>query len=259
MRELIGLLLPEMVGLAVTPAAVVACLLLLSSSHPWRNVAVFAGVFACVYAAVAALIWGVGDAAGASDDHQDTVRGWVSLALGLLFLLGAAASGLRRSGGSLPSRGAAPRIRAVDDVSGGTDALPRPAADLATAAAPGADEQVPGWVRQLRDPAPRLVVTSALVLSVVNPNVAILASGIGVVMTAEVSGSTQLVGVILLLSSSMADFVVPALIFAFAGARGRQGLVAATSWLVRHNRAIGVGVLIFFGLLFSSRGFSVLG
>jgi len=55
----------------------------------------------------------------------------------------------------------------------------------------------------------------------------------------------------------MADFVVPAVLFGVAGATGRERLRAATRWLVRHNRQIGNGVLVFFGVLFASRGLAV--
>lgn len=58
----------------------------------------------------------------------------------------------------------------------------------------------------------------------------------------------------LLLLGSSRPFVVPTLVFVLAGEPGRRWLRSATRWLLGHNRAIGVGVLLVFGLLFVGRG-----
>lgn len=217
-------LLPEMVGLAITPAAIVATLVLLGSSHPWRNVALFGGAFLVVYSVIAGIAWAVGSGSGPSEDANGTVRGWVSLVLGLLFLAGAVVPWLRSRSSPHPASAEGP----------------------------------PAWVQRLADPPWRLVAGAGLVLSLLNPNVAILASGLGIVLTADVTHAQRLVGTGLLLASSMADFVVPSALFAISGVGGRERLRHATQWLVAHNRQIGNGVLVFFGVLFASRGVAVL-
>ncbi len=222
MGDLVGQLLPEMLGLVVTPAAVVGSLLLLGSSRPWRNLSVFAATFLFVYTALAAIVWSLGRAAGASSDSSTTVKGWVSIALGTLFLAGGVATWIR-------SR------------------HPEPAA-------PTESPAPPGWASRLVDPPVSLVLSAGLLLSIANPNVAILASGVGVVLTAGVDGGDELVGILLLLGSSMIDFVVPAVAFAVTGPRGRAVLRLATRWLLSHNQVIGVMVLVAFGLLFLGRG-----
>lgn len=215
MWELAAQLVPEMVGLVVTPAAVIACLMLLGSSHPFRNVAALGGSFLVVYAVISAAVLAAGDAGDAS--AGDSARGWVSAVVGVLFLVGGLWSWLR------------PGHRRV----AGSE---------------------PGWVARLGDPPLRLVVGLGLVLAVVNPNVAILASGLVVVVTAGFSTSEQAGGVVLLLAASVLDFVVPTLVFVLAGSRGRRGLRRATGWLLDHNHVIGIVVLVVFGLLFIGRG-----
>lgn len=228
MGELAGQLLPEMVGLSVTPAAIVACLLLLGSSRPFRNVALLAAPFLIVYGAMSVAALAVGQTADVGGDDPSTTRGWLSVVVGVVFLAAALAS-WRRS----------PERTAVPASTGATE--PETVAE-------------PGWVSRLRDPSPRLVLGAGLLLSVVNPNVAILASGLGIVVTADATLGVQAGGVVLLLSASMVDFVVPTLVFVLAGERGRGWLRSATSWLLDHNRAIGIGVLLVFGALFVGRG-----
>ncbi|SDD60041.1 Sap, sulfolipid-1-addressing protein [Nocardioides lianchengensis] len=217
--ELATQLVPEMLGLLVTPAAVVACLLLLGSSHPFRNVAALAGSFLAVYAGVSVLVLALGEAAGTTTDDPSTARGGISLGAGVLFLAAGAWSWAHS-----PARTGSP----------------------------------PGWVVRLRDPAPRLVVGAGLLLAAVNPNIAILASGLGIVLTSDAGTGARLGGVGLLLAASMLDFAVPTLVFVVAGRRGRRWLRDATGWLLAHNRAIGVVVLVAFGLLFVGRGLAQL-
>ncbi|MER7604781.1 GAP family protein [Nocardioides sp. NPDC127503] len=225
MWELVGQLLPEMVGLAVTPAAIVACLLLLGSSYPFRNVVALAVPFLAVYGVLSIIALVAGRAADAASGDPSTTRGWMSVVAGGIFLTVAAMSWLRRPAG-------------------------RPAA-RATHRATTAE---PGWVSQLRDPSVRLVLVAGLLLAIVNPNVAILASGLGIVVTADVGLGAQVVGIALLLAASMIDFIVPVLVFVAAGERGRGWLRSATRWLLAHNHVIGIVVLVAFGVLFVGRG-----
>lgn len=253
-------LVPEMLGLAVTPAAVIACLLLLGSSHPARNVSALASVFFAAYAAFAAAVLVAGHAAEADGASQAMVRGWASLTVGVLFLAGAVYShwhARRRPAAALlakveakqsgdgASRGSRPAPGSPDpptdrDAPAGTDGTD------------GTDE--PAWAGMLRDPPLKLVATAGLLIAVLNPNVAILVSGLGIVLTAEVPTSQQAFGVAFLLAASMVDFAVPVLIFVMAGKAGRAWLQTVTAWLLAHNHVIGIVVLAAFGTLFTVRG-----
>jgi threonine/homoserine/homoserine lactone efflux protein len=229
--DLVATLAPEMVGLAVTPAAVIACLMLLGSSHPYRNVACLAGVFLAVYGTICLAVVAAGRATDTSTDDPSAAHGWVGLVVGILFLVGGVASWLRPP--RLPATSVTPRDGSSDPV------------------------QLPGWAARLQDPSVKLVLVVGLVLAVLNPNVAILASGLTVVVTRS-SGAEELLGVALLLSGSMVDFVLPTLAFAVSGEGGRGRLRGATRWLVVHNHVIGIVVLVAFGFLFVGRGLAQL-
>ncbi|TQF74924.1 hypothetical protein FK531_02350 [Rhodococcus spelaei] len=84
MGELVLLLIPEMIGLIITPAAIAGCVLLLQSNNPIRNALAFAGAFLFVYTMIglAALAGGAGDPSATSQ----TVSHWIGLTVGLLFL-----------------------------------------------------------------------------------------------------------------------------------------------------------------------------
>ncbi|WP_280232907.1 GAP family protein [Nocardia cyriacigeorgica] len=85
MGELFVLLLPEMIGLLITPGAVAGTVLLLQSRHPIRNAASFAAAFLLVYTqiAVAALLGGATDPGATSKN----VSHWAGLIVGLLFIV----------------------------------------------------------------------------------------------------------------------------------------------------------------------------
>lgn len=232
MWELAGQLLPEMVGLAVTPAAVAACLLLLGSSHPYRNVVALAVPFLAVYGVLSIIALVAGQVTDAASDDPSTTRGWLSIVVGVIFLALAARSWLRS------------QQRPAD---GASSARGSHRAAIAE----------PAWASRLRDPSVGLVLVAGLLVAVVNPNMAILASGLGIVVTAEASLGVQLGGIALLLAASMIDFVVPMLVFVAAGERGRGWLRDATSWLLAHDRAIGIIVVLAFGVLFVGRGIAL--
>lgn len=221
MGDLLAQLVPEIIGLAVTPAAIVACLLLLGSHRPYRNVAVFGGTVLVLYA----ILGGIALVAGRSVDAQETadattVRGWIGLVVGLLFLAGGVATVAGRP-------------------------APRPE---------GAGDRTPGWARRLASPRVPTLVGVAVVLALVNPNVAIFFSGLGTVVTADVAVEEQVVGVLILVVASVLDYVVPTVLYAVTGVPGRHRLHALRAWLVRNDRPIGAAVLLVFGLMFTTRG-----
>jgi threonine/homoserine/homoserine lactone efflux protein len=221
MAELLAQLVPEILGLAATPAAIVACLLLLGSHRPYRNVAVFGGTVLVLYSLLGAVAIVVGRSANAHETEEaTTVRDWIGLVVGLLFLIVGVLTVVRRP-------------------------PPRPE---------GAAEQLPAWARKLASPKPATLVGVAVVLALVNPNVAILFSGVGAVVAADVSAGTQAVGVLVLVLASVLDYVLPTVFYAVTGLPGRHRLHAMRSWLVRNDRAVGAAVLLVFGTMFTVRG-----
>ncbi|WP_405181394.1 GAP family protein [Nocardia sp. NBC_01377] len=84
MSELFGQLVPEMIGLFITPAAVVGCVLLLQSGNAVRNAFSFGAAFLLVYLQIGL----AGLLGGATDPHatSTTVAHWVGFLVGLMFL-----------------------------------------------------------------------------------------------------------------------------------------------------------------------------
>jgi threonine/homoserine/homoserine lactone efflux protein len=225
MGELLAQLVPEIVGLAATPAAIVACLLLLGSHRPYRNVAIFGGTVLVLYSFLGAVALAAGRSVEAQATQEaTTARDWLGLVIGLLFLVGGVVALVRQP-------------------------PPRP-----EGRPEGAGEQVPGWARRLAAPTPATLVGVALVLALVNPNVAIFFSGVGAVVAADVTVGEQVLGILVLVLASVLDYVVPTVLYAVAGIPGRHRLEAMRSWLVRNDRMIGAVVLLAFGLMFTARG-----
>ncbi|MEV0077943.1 GAP family protein [Nocardia neocaledoniensis] len=86
MGGLLIMLLPEIVGLMITPGAVIGCVLLLRSREPVRNASMLGTGFLVVYflVALAAVLGGASDPA-ATSARSSAVAG---LVVGLLFLAG---------------------------------------------------------------------------------------------------------------------------------------------------------------------------
>lgn len=225
MGGLLAQLVPEIIGLAATPAAIVACLLLLGSNRPYRNVVVFGGTVLMLYGLLGAMALAAGRAAGTHEtDDPSTVRGWIGLVVGVLFLAGGVVTVARR-----------PQQRPE-----------------------GAGERTPAWASKLRDPTPLTLAGVAVVLALVNPNVAIFVSGVGSVVTADLPVGQQAVGVLVLVVASVLDYVLPTVFYAVTGLPGRRQLHAVRSWLLAHDRAIGAGVFLVFGAAFTARALTQL-
>ncbi|MFI2489039.1 GAP family protein [Promicromonospora kroppenstedtii] len=221
MGDLLVQLAPEFIGLAMTPAAIIACFLLLGSDRPYRNVAVFGGTVVIVYAVIGAAALAAGRAAGTHQTEEPAaIRGWIGLGVGLLFLAGGVAS-------AVPRRADRPRESGA------------PAPDLAT---------------RLAHPRLPTLVGIATVLALLNPNVAIFASGVSTVVTADVTRGAQAAAVGLLVLASVLDYIVPTVLHAVLGVPGRRQLGEIRQWLVRHDRPIGAVVLLVFGIVFTVRG-----
>ncbi|MGW0180998.1 GAP family protein, partial [Nocardia sp. NPDC003345] len=114
MSDLAVQLLPEILGLLVTPGAIAGCILLLRSGRPVRNPLVFGSAFVFVYflIALSALLGGA-TGEGSTSHRASSVAG---LLIGLLFLAGGAVLALR------PRRAGNGRPRLLDEL---RDAGPR--------------------------------------------------------------------------------------------------------------------------------------
>lgn len=213
MGTLLVNLLPELIGLIITPAAVIGAVLLLESRSGLRAAASFGAGFLVLYAVIAlgAIIGGAAN----PDAQNDTVAAWIGVIIGAIFLL-----------------------------LGGLQLLRRPAPEA----------PAPGWIRQLDDAGPRLAFVIGVVMALINPNLLILLSGIGVIASSGQSSIVNLNGLLALFIAAMLDFLVPISLFVALGDRAKAALGRVKQWMLRHNRALSIGVLLGFGLLFLVRG-----
>ncbi|WFR72555.1 GAP family protein [Prescottella defluvii] len=83
MGELILQLLPELAGMAITPAAIAGCVLLLQTKRALANAFAFFVAFMIAYTAigVAALLGGA-----THDTRSSAASHWAGLAVGLIFV-----------------------------------------------------------------------------------------------------------------------------------------------------------------------------
>lgn len=205
-------LIPPALGLAVTPAVIVTCVLFLSSRRPVANALWFAVPFAVVYTVLAVIVLTVAQAG--SEPLIDTrTKHWVGLSVGLLLLAIAGLTYLRgRNTGS-------------------------------------AEE--PQWVKRIDSATTRTAIVVGVAEAVVNPNVAILISGLVTVAAAELSLASQYAGAEFLVIASLVGILVPVLWYAIKQESASGRLARVRELLARHQRALNIGVLLVFGLAFT--------
>ncbi|MFI6866159.1 GAP family protein [Nocardia sp. NPDC050406] len=213
MGELLVRLLPELVGLLITPGAVIGCVLLLHSRRPIPNAAALGGGFLAVYAmvAISALLGGASE----PESTPSEVTHGTGLVVGLLFLAIGCWMAVRR---------------------------------------PGPVAERPRLLRELETAGPRKAFVIGIALGVINPNLFIMMAGMSAISSSDVGVAAALFATLLLLIAASLDFLIPMGIYAALGERARTGLDTAQDWMLRHSRALSLGVLFGFGALFTVRG-----
>lgn len=212
MGELILQLLPELAGMAVTPAAIAGCVLLLQTKRALANAFAFFAAFMIAYTAIgiAALL------GGATHDtmRSGSVSHWAGLAVGLIF------------------------------IAFGVGQLIRPRSPSDTG---------PEWMQQLSNAKPRGAFIMGAALSIVNPNLAIMISGMTVIAAADTTPGTAVFGTVLLLLAAALDFLVPIGVYLAFGDRAKSALSAVKEWMITHERPLTLTVFFGFGALFVVR------
>jgi len=114
----------------------------------------------------------------------------------------------------------------------------------------------PAWMGALRTAGPRTAARTALLLSVVNPKVLLLAAAGGLAIGAEATGwladVTSVVGFTLVASVSVA---VPVVLFLLRGERMLRPLAVARDWLERNNATLMAVVITVIGVAMLLKGF----
>jgi len=206
-------LLPEMIGLMITPLAIAGTILLLQTKRPLANAVFFGTAFVLLYTVLS--IFALVGGKQAPDDGDTHTAGVLSVITAVVFLLAGAVMLIRR---------------------------PKPRTDA------------PAWVRALEECTPVKAFLVGLGAAFLNPNVIILLAGLSIVVNTAGSTGERILGMLLLVGSSMLDFVIPIALFVAFRKRATSGLETAKRWTVAHTRVITIAMFFGLGLLFLVRG-----
>ncbi|QTE28966.1 GAP family protein [Pengzhenrongella sicca] len=121
----------------------------------------------------------------------------------------------------------------------------------------GAAGELPGWLRSIDSATPRTALRVALLLSVANPKVVLLAAAAGIdIGAAGRPVAAELALVVVFTAVASISVAVPVLAHAIFGARVLPPLQAAKDWLLRNNAAVMAVVLAVIGLVLITNGVS---
>lgn len=216
MAELVVELIPSMLALLLTPAAIAGAILLLGSPRPYANSVSFMGGFALVYTLLVGVVVVL---ASVNTPPLLSVRtkAVVELVAGGALLLTAAIVVVRRQ---------------------------RPHT---------ARKAKRGVLARLADATPRFAFGIGLALAAINPNVAILIAGLAVVAAAETGHA---IGALLLLLAAVSGILIPVLWRWLAPESASRHLARIKVWIASHDTAINVAMLLVFGAVFTIKGMS---
>jgi threonine/homoserine/homoserine lactone efflux protein len=113
----------------------------------------------------------------------------------------------------------------------------------------------PGWMQTLQEATPRSAFLLALLLSLANPKILLLAAAAGV----DIGGidsplRQQIIAVIVFATIASISVAAPVLAYTIAGARVLGPLSRAKDWLLRNNTAVMVVVFLVLGALLIYNG-----
>ncbi len=199
----IGEVLALGVGVALSPVAIVAVVVMLVAPGRVRLAWVFAGAWALSLAVVSTLVLLLADGADASANEAPAT--WVSvvkIVVGVLLVVFAVSQWSGR---------------------GGSEAEP----------------EAPGWMRKLATVTVAKAAGLAVLFAVVKPKNLLLTIGAGVAVAqvgASPAGQASAVGVFVALGS--AGLVIPLAIHGLMPSRGKGVLIGLRDWMVRENATI---------------------
>lgn len=214
MADLVVDLIPSMLGLLLTPAAIAGAILLLGTTRPFANAVAFMGGFLVAYSTLAAIVVAI---AGSRTEPLLSARAKASIevAVGVALLLLAVTLIVRREN-RRPARRAKKSL-----------------------------------VARLDEATPPFAFGAGLALAVINPNIPILVAGLAVVAAAD---SGHVLGATLLVLAAIAGMLIPILWRWLAPASAGRHLGQIKAWIGGHDRVINVTVLLVFGATFALKG-----
>jgi threonine/homoserine/homoserine lactone efflux protein len=120
-----------------------------------------------------------------------------------------------------------------------------------------ASDELASWMRSIQDATPAKAVRLALVLSVANPKVVLLAAAAGLdIGAADLAPAGEVATIVAFTVVASVSVAVPVLMFAVIGARVLPPLERAKDWLTRNNAAVMAVVITVIGLALVTKGVS---
>lgn len=214
----LGNLLPAALGVALSPVPIIATVLMLMSGRPRRTAPAFALGWVLGLVVVMAVVLAAAGENGLDTSGTADRTFWVKLVLGLVFLLLALRTWLRR-----------------------------PQA--------GQDVEPPAWMGRLDSLSPLAAVALGAALSGINPkNLALTASGAVAIASGGLGTAQTVTCVVVFVLIASLLVVGPVLAFLVAGERTAAPLQALKTFMEVHNAAIMTVLLGVLGLSWLGQG-----
>lgn len=213
MGDAIGQMLPSAVGVAISPAPLIAVILMLATPRGRVNGIAFAAGWTLALAAATALLVLLGSGADASggDDAPAAWTSWLKLALGVLFALLAVKQFTSRPRG-------------------------------------GHEAQTPGWMKAIDHFTAGKSAGLAAALAIANPKNLVLVIGGAVAIAGSTAGTGgKTVAVVLMVVIASLCTTVPLAVYLLGGKRPAKILNGWKAWMSLHNAAIMTTVLAVLG------------
>jgi hypothetical protein len=207
------------VGVAVSPVAVIAAILLLVSPGGRQKAALFAVGWVLALAVVGGVVVALEGALGIGDSEGPTrIVAGIALVLGIVLLVL----------GAMRWRG-------------------RPA--------PGDDEPTPAWMAKFDSATPRRALGLGAVLAAAKPkNLVLTLAAATAIAEPTVSTVGSVVALVAFLVVASASVAAPLVVALALGDRADRILETWETWLVARNKAIMAVVFLVFGLLLVGKG-----
>lgn len=224
MGEAIGSMLPSALAIAISPFAVVAAVLVLTTRNARVNGLMLALGWAAGVATVGGLVLLIAGDSG-YDDHKEPAT-WVSLlflALGLTLLMLAVKQWRRR-----PATGATP--------------------------------ETPGWMAKIDGLSAPRILGLGFLLSGPNPkNLLLGAAGAAAIAQSGISAAEEATALAVFVGIASLGVVVPFVAFLVFGAKSERALSGVKDWFSRNNDTIMTVILVILGVKLIGDAISGLG
>lgn len=219
MAQALGDILPLAMGIAISPLAIIAVILMLITPRARANGVSFLLGWMVGLAAVSTVVLIVSESLGVtSSSHERSWVGLIKLVLGLILLVLAGLEFRRR---------------------------PKP----------GQDPPTPRWMKELDRTTPPRALGLSFILSSVSPKTFVLGAVAALaVAQRSLSAADQALAVVVLVVIGSLGILAPVAVYLARGRKAGERLQDWKVWLVAHDAAVACALLLVFGALLIGKG-----